>query len=250
MDAQKSFSYPFEDRDWVSKLGLGALISLVPVLNFAWSGYLVEIIRNVMNHASEPLPTWDDLGKKFTEGLILFGAGLIYASPILIALCLPLSIAAFSGLFSGNSNLEDLSRRMTEAGGVLFFGILCVGLLYGFVLSIIYPAILVLFAREGTFASCFKLREAFDMIGRNAGAFFTAWGLSLVASLGVGLVVGLVNLVVGWVPCIGWIIGMALALASGVYSTAVYAHLFAQFGRTVFERSESLPISSPTTDIS
>ena len=72
MDAEKSFTFPFEDTEWVSKLGLGALISMVPILNFAWSGYLVDIIRNVMNNDAEPLPTWDDLGKKFNDGLILF----------------------------------------------------------------------------------------------------------------------------------------------------------------------------------
>lgn len=241
MDAEKSFSYPFEDPDWVSKLGLGALISMVPVLNFAWSGYLVDIIRNVMNNDPQPLPTWEDLGKKFNEGIILFAAGVIYALPILIALCLPLGVSASSDLFSGNSNMQDLSQRITEVGGILLYCSLCVFLVYGFLLSLVYPAILVLFAREGTFASCFRLREVFDMISRNAGAFFTAWGLSLVASLGVGLLVGFVNLVVSWVPCIGWIVGMVLALASGVYSTAVYAHLFGQFGRAVFGRNQLAP---------
>jgi hypothetical protein len=231
MNAEKSFSFPFEDKDWVSKLGLGALISMVPILNFAWSGYLVEILRNVMNNHPEPLPTWDDLGKKFNEGLILFGAGLVYALPVLITLCLPLSLTAFSGLFSDNSALQENSQRMMEAGGVLFFCFIGVFLLYGLLLSILYPAILVLFAREGTFASCFKLREAFGMISKNPAAFFTAWGLSVVASIGVGLIIAFVNLVVSWVPCIGWIIGMLLSMISGAYITAVYAHLFGQFGR-------------------
>ena len=70
----------------------------MPILNFAWSGYMVGIIRNVMNNVAEPLPTWDDLGKKFMDGLILFAAGFIYALPMLILFCLPLSIMAFSGL--------------------------------------------------------------------------------------------------------------------------------------------------------
>jgi hypothetical protein len=238
MDVEKSFSYPFEDKDWVGKLGLGALISMIPILNFAWSGYLVEIIRNVMDNVSEPLPTWDDLDKKFREGLILFAAGLIYAFPILIGLCLPLGITASSSLFAENRNLQELSRVMTEAGGILFVGLLCVFLLYGLVLSILYPAILVLFAREGTFTSCFKLREAFEIISKNAALFFTAWGLSMLASLGVGLIVAFVNMVVGFVPCLGWIIGLVLSLGSGVYSTVVYAHLFGQFGRTAFERNQ------------
>ena len=235
MDAGKSFSFPFEDKDWLSKLGLGAVISLVPVLNFAWSGYLVEILRNVMKNHPEPLPTWDDLDQKFREGLLLFGAGLLYASPLFIALCLPLSMTAFSGLFSGNSDLQEISQRMLEAGGVLFFCFLGFFLLYGLVLSILYPAILLLFAREGTFAACFKLREAFEMISKNPAAFFTAWGLSLAASIGVGLLIAFVNLVVSWVPCIGWIIGMFLSMISGTYITAVYAHLFGQFGRDALQ---------------
>ncbi len=52
----------------------------------------------------------------------------------------------------------------------------------------IFPAIYVNYAKEGTFASCFKLREVFNIIGKNAGAFFTAWGMSLVAGLVVGVI--------------------------------------------------------------
>ena len=243
MNAEKSFSYPFEDKDWASKLGLGALISMVPILNFAWSGYLVDIIRNVMSNRPEPLPTWDDLGKKFNEGLILFGAGLIYASPILIAFGLPLALIFSSGFFAENSNTQNIAETMLQAGGVLLYCFLCVLLLYGLLLSVIYPVILLLFAREGTFASCFKLRDAFDLIRKNAAPFFTAWGLSLVASLGVGLAVGFVNLVMSGIPCIGWIFGMVLSFASAAYSTVVYAHLFGQFGRMAFEEKQLIPVS-------
>ena len=241
MDAEKSFSFAFEDKEWISKLGLGALISMVPVLNFAWSGYMVGIIRNMMNHAVEPLPAWDELDKKFVDGLILFAAGLVYALPILIPLLLPLGVVIFSGLSSGVRNMQDIGQSLTEAGGALFFCLLCVLLLYGLVLSVIYPAILVQFAREGTFASCFKLNEALSMVRRNAVAFFTAWGLSLAASIGAGLIVGFVNLVVGWVPCIGWVVGAALALASSIYSMTVYAHLFGQFGRIAYKYNRLVP---------
>ena len=237
LDAEKSFSFPFEDKEWISKLGLGALIAMVPILNFAWSGYLVDVLRNVIAGNPKPLPAWDDLGKKFNEGLILFGALLIYASPILIAFCLPLGIVTSSGLLSGSNNTQDLNRVITEAGGILLFGLLCVSLLYGLVLSILYPAILLLFAREGTFASCFHLREALALIRRNAGPFFTAWALGIVASLGAGLLVGFVNLVVGFIPCIGWVISLALSFASSVYANVVYAHLFGQFGRAVLKKS-------------
>ena len=241
MNIEKSFRFPFEDQQWISKLGLGALITMVPILNFAWSGYLVDIIRNVMNNTAEPLPTWDDLGKKLSDGLILFAASLVYASPILVLMCLSFSMMAFSDGFSGNSNMDDLTRLISGAGGVLFSGLLCLFFLYAIALSVIYPAVLVMFSREGTFSCCFKLREAFDMISGNAGPFFTAWGLSLAGGLGVGLVIGILNLFVGWIPCIGWIASLALSLGSGVYIGAVYAHLFGQFGTLVFGNHQLAP---------
>ena len=139
--------------------------------------------------------------------------------------------------------MEDLTRVISGAGGVLFSGLLCLFFLYAIALSVIYPAILVMFSREGTFSSCFKLREAFDMISRNAAPFFTAWGLSLVGGLGVGLVIGMLNLFVGWIPCIGWIISLALSLGSGVYIGAVYAHLFGQFGALVYGSHPLAPVN-------
>lgn len=237
MDIEKSFRFPFEDKEWLSKLGLGTIISIVPILNFAWSGYMVGIIRNVMNNRAEPLPTWDDLDKKFSDGLILFGVGIIYALPILIAICLPMSMVAFSSLLSGNSNLEEIARTLGETGGILFYCVLCVIVLYALMLSVIYPAILVIFSREGTFASCFKFKEVFDLISKNAVAFFTAWALSLVAGLGVGLAIGIINTIIGWIPCVGWIASIVLSFGSGVYISAVYAHLFGQFGITAFEQN-------------
>jgi hypothetical protein len=240
MDIGKSFSYPFEDKQWISKLGLGAVIALVPILNFAWSGYMVGIIRNVMNSEPEPLPTWDDIGKKFNDGLILFLAGLVYALPMLIVICLPLSIMVIPAILSGNGDMQDIANTIAGATSILFLCLLCVFLVYALFLSVIYPAILVIFTREGTFASCFKFREVFDLIGKNTSSFFTAWGLSLIAGLVVGLVVGVVNAFIGWIPCLGWIISLVLSLGSGVYITGVYAHLFGQFGNSVFGQNQAI----------
>jgi hypothetical protein len=234
MDIGKSFSYPFEDQQWVSKLGLGAVISLVPILNFAMTGYMIGIVRNLMNDAQEPLPTWDDLGTKFMDGLMLVLAGLVYALPVIVLSCLPLGLMIIPAILSGNNDTQGISNTMTGVGGVLFAGMICLFVVYGLVLSVIFPAIYVLYAREGTFASCFKFREIFDMIGKNTGAFFTAWGMSLVAGLVVGLVAGGVSSVLGLIPCVGWIASIAITLAIGVYISMIYAHLFGQFAQQTF----------------
>lgn len=239
MDINKSFSFPFEDNQWVSKLGLGAVIAMIPILNFAWSGYMVELIRNVMNGVREPLPNWDDFGKKFTDGFMLFIAGLVYALPLLIVICLPLSGMIIPAFMSGNQDLQGVAETIMGASSVLFLCLLCVFLVYSLALSVIYPVILVLYAREGTLASCFKFREVFDLIGRNMNTFLTAWGVSLLAGFVVGLVAGVLQ-VLNIIPCFGQILSFLLTMATVAYTSVIYSHLFGQFGQIVFGKNEAI----------
>ena len=239
MNIGKSFSFPFEDKQWISKLGLGAVITLVPILNFAWTGYIVQLTRNVMDNQQEPLPTWDDIGKKLTDGIILALASLVYSLPMLIVICLPLSIMLVPALMSGNRDMQDISNAIAGVGSALFLCLLCVFVVYTLALSVIYPAILIVFSREGTFASCFKFREVFDLIGKNTSAFFTAWIVGIAAGFGVGLVAGFAQLVLGFILCIGQIVSIILALGVAVYTSVVYTHLFGQFGLIAFGQNQN-----------
>ena len=242
MDIEKSFSYPFEDTEVGSKLGLGAAIGLIPILNFAWTGYMVDIIRNVMSDTPRPLPNWDDFGRKLVDGLIIIVAFLIYALPIIILLCLPLTALVGSGILSANSDMENIARTLEGVSGILFACIFGLSMLYMLGLSVIQPAIMVVFAREGTFASCFKLREAFNLISRNAGAFFTAWGVGLALNFGVLLVVAFINIILSIIPCLGGLLGMGFSIVAYTYVVAVYAHLFGQFAREAFGQTQLVPV--------
>jgi len=148
VDINKSFSFSFEDNPWVNKLCMGALITLIPILNFAWTGYMVELIRNVMNDVAEPLPTWDDLGQKFSDGLILILAGFVYILPILAVACLPLGFMVVPAILSGNGDMQEIADAMAGVGSMVLLCLLCVFFIYMLALSVIYPAIMVLFARE------------------------------------------------------------------------------------------------------
>jgi hypothetical protein len=241
MDIGKSFSYQFEDKQWITKLSIGALISLVPVLNAALTGYMVGIIRNVAANDAEPLPDWDHLGENFREGIVIAAASLVYATPIIILICLPLGALALSGAVSQNGDWQELGRSLAGASGVLFACVLCLFILYIMLLSVIHPAILVIFSREGTFASCFKLREIIGLISHNAGAFFTTWIVTVIGGIAIGLILGLVNFVVGWIPCVGWMAGLALGLGAAVYIITINGHLFGQFRIAAFAQLEASP---------
>jgi hypothetical protein len=229
MNLEKVFTYPFEDKQWASKIGLGALISIVPILNFTWIGYIIELIRRVIKGDPLPLPGWDDLGKKFMEGLILFLAGLVYALPVILLIGVMLVIW-LPTMLAGNNSAQSVTNALIASGSVISLGLICVLILYGLALSVAFPSIYVEYALKGTFASCFDFNAIFARIKKNAGAFFTAWGVYLGISIGASIAAGIVGAAIGWIPCLGQLLGFLVGLAASLYVQLVYAHLFGQYG--------------------
>ncbi len=225
MQIGKAFTYAFEDAKWFSKLLIGALISIVPVLNIAWGGYTTEIIRRVSRQAPEPLADWDDLGKKFIDGLILFAAGIIYGLPLLVLFVLMIPIFISAGAAEG-----DLQDILTAASAGISILLSCLAILYGLFLSLIFPAVQVNFARKGNFASCFEIRNIVRLATGNLGDFLLAWLAYLVFSVIAGTIGSAAISILAIIPCIGWVLALVLGALITPLIGVVYAHLFGQVG--------------------
>lgn len=225
MDIGKSFSYPFQDNKWLSKLIIGALISLVPILNFAWAGYLVDLIKNVMNKSAEPLPEWTEFGDKFMKGLYLTVAGLIYALPVI---CLSTIFITTASLTLGSITEGDTMNTLGSAFSGIGIVLACLAVLYGLALSFFYPAMIIHFARNENFGALFQIGTIIKIATSKLSPYLTAWLIGIVAAVVVSLVVGLVTGVLSFIPCLGWIIAWVLGGLSGVYISAIWMHLFGQ----------------------
>jgi hypothetical protein len=229
MDIGKSITFVTEDEKWLEKLGIGALVAAVPILNFAWTGFMVDVMRNVAAGEARPLPGWSDLGEKFVRGLVVTIAGLIYALPAILVGCL-LAGLSFVPLFAAGQGGSDFSEEMALGSTGLLIALGCCLGLFGLLLSFIFPAVFINYSRKGTFGSCFQLGEIIRLITANLGEFVTAWVVTVAAGFLVGLVIGAAGMLVGWIPCIGWIILWAMSAIAGAYLGVVYAHLFGQVG--------------------
>ncbi|UCD97694.1 MAG: DUF4013 domain-containing protein [Chloroflexota bacterium] len=229
MDIGKSFSYPFEDDDWLSKLFLGAVVSIVPILNFAWTGYTVDIVRNVIDGVSRPMPEWSDFGDKFVKGFIIWAAGFIYSLPAILLGCLPLGILFIlpvsREVSTGSTTATDTFFSIFTGVGILFA---CIIFLYALALSFYFPAVFINFAKKGTFGSCFEIGEIIKVVSQNTGKYLTAWLVSIVGGIVVGVVVSILTSVLGFIVCIGWILSWVASALSSVYLFTVLAHLFGQ----------------------
>lgn len=226
MDIGKSFSFPFEDERWLSKSVIGAIVAIVPIVNFAWLGYLIELLRAVMAGTPKPLPEWGNFGEKWVKGLLLTFASMIYAIPALILACIPLTM--LGGLSATQeSNLSDqLGGLLAGVGGI--FG--CLILVYSLFLTFILPAIYINYARNSTFSALFEFGRIIKIATDELGKYVTAWLVSLLAGIVVGLVVGILTALVGWIPCVGWALAWLVSAVGSVYIFYIYGHLFGQVG--------------------
>jgi hypothetical protein len=225
MDVGKSIGYVFEDKKWSNKLLIGMLVSIVPIINFALLGWVIDIMRNVSRREPQPLPEWGDFGEKFVKGAILFVVGLIYSLPALIITC-PLFFVPFTRGDFGRDGQQALGSLIV--GTALLFT--CAIAIYALLLSFLMPAIYLNFARKGTFSACFELGAIWRIMSKNLGDYIVAWLIIVVVGVGVSFVIGIVAGIVAIIPCCGWILSWVLLGVAGVYIMAVFGHLFGQIG--------------------
>jgi hypothetical protein len=205
MDIGKSFTYVFDDEDWVTKILIGALFVLLSfvVIGIPFVlGYIVETVRNVMDGNPRPLPDWADLSPKFTKGLMFFLILLIYSLPIIFVSCLT---------WMGGIIAEE-----SEAVGAFLACMNCLSMLWGFLVAVVTPAATIRYALTGEFISGFQFGGIFNFIANNLANYIIAFLLSVLAST---------------IGTLGVILCGVGVLFTGLWALLVEAHLFGQVYR-------------------
>jgi hypothetical protein len=232
MDIGKSFGYVFEDEKWVTKVLIGGVLNLIPIVNLVNVGYALRTLRNVAAGAERPLPEWDDFGDYFVKGLLVAVGILIYAIPVLLVSVLSAIVGALAG---GNSDVTSGLLGLCTAG------LACIGSLYGLALALWLPAALVRYAMSGEFGAFFRFGEIWGFISRNLGAYIVALIVAWLASLVAGIV--------GGILC-----GVGVLFTS-FWAMLVAAHLLGQLQRenegpaTPVMPAEPTPPTTPTPTV-
>ena len=203
MDIGRAFSYIFEDEDWVSKVVVTAFVALIPIVNFALFGWTVALISQMLDGYDRPMPGWDDFGEKFSDGLIYFVASLIYNIPVVLVICV---LGGVSTMF-GNSN--SLAAMMTLTACCLGVGIV----VYALVANAMLFIGTVRYSRQRRFDVFMQFGENFNLAREHLDTLIVLGLFSLLA--------GAIFAMFGWVPCIGWVLALALG-------TPVLSHLQGQ----------------------
>ncbi len=232
MNVGEAIRFAFEDDQWIGKLLVGAVISIIPLFGGAvLTGYAIAVLRNVEAGNQRPLPTWDRLGEYFVDGLLFWVATLIYSIPLLILIC-PISLAWILPAAAGDN--QDLTTILTSIAGLVSAGLGCLILLYALALWVITPVLQIRFAETGTLGACLRFGEVFrflfDHIGPIIIAQLLVWAVALVITTVLSGVIGVLSLV----PICGWMVAALLGLVMvpvGVWLMVFAAHLYGQIAR-------------------
>ena len=213
MDIGKSFTFVFEDDDWITKLLLAAAILTLGIL-FSWmlliplilafallGGYGVAITRQVIGGELDKLPEWDDWGTLIADGLKAIVIGIVYALPIIVvSLCLGLLIAIFSENAQGLASLFSLLLS-------------CLSLLWAIVVSIALPAAIAFWVGADDLSVAFRFGDVLSFVRDNVATYLITFLMSWVANF-VGQL--------GSIVCgVGW-------LVTAPYAVMVIGHLYGQ----------------------
>ena len=232
MDIGKAFGFAFEDEEWGNKLLLGAAITLIPIFGgFALMGYGVAIVRKVMAGESRPLPTWDNLGDYFKDGLLVGVVTLIYSLQIWIFAC-PITAVWILPAIAGEQ--EDWMAILTGVAGITTAGLSCLMLLYGLLLALLTPVVQIRFAATGDIGACLRIGEVFRFLFAHIGDLIVSQVLLIVAGVVVTSVIGGVAGFLGIIPICGWVMAGAIGLLTlpvSVWLTVFSGHLYGQIGR-------------------
>lgn len=206
MDFGRAFTYVFEDADWLKKIGIAALVSLIPIIGqLIVLGWSLEVTRRLIHHEPELLPDWNDFGGHTIRGLKAFVIGLVYSLPIILV-----SVCQGAVPLAAGQGGDDTINSVVAIVSICFS---CVIIIYSLLLAFVIPAAYGKFVATGELGAAFRFGEVFGLVRAAPAAYLIVLLGEIVASLVAGL---------GVILCF---IGVFLTLA---YSMAINAHFFGQ----------------------
>ena len=216
MDIGRSFKFMFEDEGWITKILIGGILGLIPIVNFVIYGYQLEVIKNVSQDQDLPLPDWDDFGGKFIKGLMVVIASFIYSLPLILVGVVYFVVMMIVGGGAASTGSEDMSGAAGGVFAICSIAFYCVAFLYSVIVyGFIFIPGVMRYAEEEEFGAFFKFGENLRVATSNLGSY--------IVMLLVIMLAGIVAEVVGVIAC-----GIGI-LFTIFWAILVSGHLFGQF---------------------
>lgn len=229
MDIGRTISYIFEDEKWVTKVLIGGLVLMIPIIGqLVLIGYMLKTAQNVARGVERPLPEWGEFGDILMRGLYGFIISLVYMLPYIIVYGIfACAMGGFSAAMEGN---EDPSALI----GGLACVMMPIMLLLAFLGGLMSYAGWARYIATDQLSEAFKFGEVFAMVRNNLGLFLMAV-----------VVVGILSSIVAMLGIIAIFIGMFFTM---FIAYLMQGHALGQLTATLFPMNRGY--AAPTGDYS
>jgi hypothetical protein len=229
MNFGRAFTFAFEDPDWIKKVGIAAVVILIPVVgSIVLMGWGLEITRRVINNDPQPLPDWSDFGSFLSKGFQAFVAVLVYILPILVIYGCGISVTVGITAAAGNSDNADMMGGILTAS---MFCMYCFVFLFAILAGLVIPPALGNLAATGTLGAAFRFSEVFGLLRAAIGPYV----LSVLAVIVASMVLS---------PLGSAICGIGV-LATSAYLTVLSSHLYGQAYNVAKAAQSAAPVVPP-----
>lgn len=197
MDFARALTFPFDDEEWLKKLGLAVLIQFIPIVGtFAIQGWSFGISQRVKQNDATPLPDWSDFGGLLSRGFMLFLAQLVYQIPTVIFFCVMSFIFLLPAL--GGESEEAIAAL---GGAAMFISVCCscIIFLYAIAASLVYFAGWIRYIDTEELSTFFQFGDNIALFRENMGDFGQAILFFILAGVAVGVVSSVTFGIVGLV---------------------------------------------------
>lgn len=229
MNFGRAFTYVTEDPEWLKKIGIAALVMLIPVIGqIVVIGWALEITRRVINNEPEMLPDWSNFGEYLSKGFQGFVINFVYLLPVMIVSGCSQSITPLLTAVGNNAG-GDTVQAITAVASILTICLSCFMIVYEVAIGFILPAALGNFVATGQIGAGFRFGEVIGLVRAAPGPYFMVL---------LGMLISGVLASLGLIACI---IGVLVTFA---YAYAIDAHFWGQAYKLAKAAQGSTTISS------
>lgn len=180
--------FPFQDAKWASRFLIGTLLTLanyiIPIVPGIFvSGYVLRVMRQTVTGREPTLPTWDDWGGMFKDGLGAMVVGLVYFFPALLVL-IGGTVLYFVGTlyvpFTASTSAQPdealmLLPMLTLGSMAIMFLSMFLGTLFSLLGAVAAPVALGHFVAQGKLKAAFRVRQWWRIMKADKLGYFVTW---------------------------------------------------------------------------
>lgn len=180
---ENALLYPRRDGGWRTILIGGILILfgflIVPIIPV--HGYTVRLLRSAALDVDEP-PQFDDWGELFVDGLKAFAVGFVYiiVPYVLVLISVGLTVLVGEAVFGDGAAVAGLSILVGLIAMVFLLVVACT-----------IPVALTNFAVEDRLGAAFEIKKIISAV------FTRDYGIAVLLSIGVGLILFFAFFIIG-----------------------------------------------------